>query len=414
MHGMSVFSRASADPAGSTVSADASPVEVQGTLRDCTSRGKGLRKLRAGEIAVVDSRDMSRREAEQLIAAAPAAVLNLSTFSTGAMPNYGPHLLLDAGIALYEARGDQLRELLRDGKKASVQESGLIHVGKRPAGEANAITRGGADETFATAQRNLLDHMEAYFGNTIEFIHSESPLLIDGVGVPEMGETMSGRKVLIVADAADAKEKLGRLRNFIREYEPVLIGAGAGANVISEAGYEPDFIVGDPTTIAEENLRGQARVVLPADPDGHAAGLERIQDLGVGAMTFPAATDSALDLAILLARFHDAEMIVTVSDAADLDAIFAGAPHASPAAMLTRLKAGNRIVDSTVIDDLYAVQSGGGLAWAWAVLGLLVAVATIILVVGLGGDGAFAENLVDTWDALVERVQGWFEGWTQG
>lgn len=407
MHNMSVFSRANADPAGSIVSAAASPVEVQGTLRDCTARGKGVRKLRAGEVAVVDSRDMGRREAEQLIAAAPAAVLNLSTFSTGAMPNYGPHLLLDAGIALYEAHGGPLRELLRDGKKVSVQEAGTIHVGKKPAGEAVAVTREGADETFAAAQRSLLDHMEAYFGNTIEFIHSESPLLIDGVGVPEMGDTMTGRKVLIVTDSADAKDKLGALRNFIREYEPVFIGVGAGTDVISELGYQPDYIVGDPTTVAEENLRGEARVVLPADPDGHAAGLERIQDLGVGAMTFPAATDSAVDLAILLACFHDAEMIVTVGEVVDLDAIFARAPQASPAALLTRLKAGNRIVDSTVIQNLYAVQSGGGLAWAWAVLGLLVLVATVVLVVGLGGDGAFAENLVDTWDALVERVQGW-------
>ena len=150
-------------------------------------------------------------------------------------------------------------------------------------------------------------------------------------------------------------------------------------------------------------------MILPADPDGHAAGLERIQDLGVGAVTFPAATDSPADLAILLAVFHDAETIVTVGDGLDLDRIFAGDEDATPAAMLTRLKAGNRIVDSRVIENLYEKSSSGaGLAWAWAILGLLVAVATVILIVGLVGNGSFVDNLIDTWNNFALTVQNLF------
>lgn len=49
------------------------------------------------------------------------------------------------------------------------------------------------------------------------------------------------------------------------------------------------MIVGDPDQISTDALKCGAQVVLPADADGHAPGLERIQDLGVGAMTFPAA-----------------------------------------------------------------------------------------------------------------------------
>lgn len=381
---------------------------VQGRIRDCTAQGKGRAKLGPGDIAVVNSPDMTRREAKQLVDAAPAAVVNLSRFSTGAVPNYGPHLLLDAGIPLIEGAGAQTRSVLRSGKKTTITPEGEIYVGKKYVGTGERVGRAQLEESFAAAQQDLVAHMEAYFGNTIEYIHSESPLLIDGVGVPDLGEAMSGQKVMVVSGSGDElRERLGALRNFIREFAPVLIGVGPAADTLAAMGFDTDFIVGDPVDISAESLRGGAKVILPADPDGHAAGLERIQDLGVGAMTFPAATGSPTDLAILLASYHDAEMIITVGDSIDLDQIFTAPSESSPPALLARLKAGRRLVDARVIEDLYRASSGGGVAWAWAILGVLVALAALVLIVGLGGPGEFSQNLVDTWNRIALTVQGW-------
>lgn len=392
-----------------TVSSAGSVDTLQGTLRDCTPQGKGLARLHAGDIAFVDAPDISRRLAETLAAAKPTAVVNLARFSTGAIPNYGPHLLLDAGVPLYEAAGSELRSKIRDGKKARVSPEGEITVGRKVVGHATAVTREDIDTTFADAQRGLVDNMEAFFGNTIQFIHSEAPLLIDGVGAPELGDIMTDRKVIVVSPAADTRDRLAGLRNFIQEFSPVIIGVGRATDTLAEMGYDPDIIVADPTQVSAKNLRGDAKVILPAETDGYAPGLERIQDLGVGAMTFPAATESATDLAILLAVFHDAETVVTVGQPVDLDSIFANASAAEPAALLARLKAGRKIVDSTVIENLYTKTSGGGsVAWAWAILGLLVAAATIVVIVGLGGPDTFTDNLVNTWDAIADAVRGWF------
>lgn len=382
---------------------------ITGSLRDCTPQGKGMRKFNDGDIAIVDAPDMSRREAQALVEKRPGAVVNIAKFSSGNIPNYGPQLLLDAGIPLLENAGASTRGSFRDGKKGSVTADGEVRAGKKAIAQADALDRATVDSAFDESQQHLVDHMEAYFGNSIEFIHSESPLLVDGVGVPELGDAIAGRKVLIVSPTGDTRERIETMRNFIREFQPVIIGVGAAADTLLDAGYSCDFIVGDPADISNDNLRGDARVILPADPDGHAAGLERIQDLGVGAVTFPAATDSPTDLAILLAVFHDAETIVTVGDNLDLDRIFAGDEDATPAAMLTRLKAGNRIVDSRVIENLYEKSSSGrGIAWAWAILGLLVAVATVILIVGLMGNGSFVDNLIDTWNNFALTVQNLF------
>src|SRR5699024_12739532 len=123
----------------------------------------------------------------------------------------------------------------------------------------------------------------------------------------------------------------------------------------------------------------------------------------------PAATESATDLALLLADYHEAELIVQVGDSLDLDDIFAAESNATPAAMLTRLKAAHRLVDSSAIINLYTVKSSGSLTWLWAILGILVALAAIVLVVGLGRQCSFINNHVDSWHHIQLPEQGWCE-----
>lgn len=393
---MSLFSRSSDLPG------------QHGTLRDCTPGGKGMRKFTAGDFAVINAADISRQEAQTLVDAEPGAVLNASRFTTGAIPNYGPHMLLDADVLLLEDLGEDFLQQFRDGKQARILD-GEVLIGEKSLGMGEVLSRDRAEAEFTDAQRGLVDHMEAFFGNSTQFIHSEGPLLIDGLGIPEAGADMRGRKVVLVSPTADHREQIRLLRNFIREYEPVFIGVEEAADSLVDMGYTPDYIVANPANVRAETLRSGAHVILPAEPDGHAPGLERIQDLGVGAMTFPASADSATDLALLLADYHEAQLIVQVGGQLDLDDIFANRPHATPSAMLSRLKAGTRVVDSDAVVNLYARPSSGGLGWLWALLGILVALAAVVLIVGFGGDGSFVHNLIDTWNNIALTVQGWFQ-----
>src|SRR5699024_3808345 len=179
-----------------------------------------------------------------------------------------------------------------------------------------------------------------FSGNAIEFIRSESPLLIDGVGVPEIDVDRDGRHVLAVSDGPEHAEDLKRLKPFIKEYSPVLVGIGEGADALIAGGYRPELLVGDPGEIRTETLKCGAQVVLPADQDGHAPGLERIQDLGIGARTFPAA-GAPTALAVLLSDHHGAALIVAVGAIASIDACFDRTlGHPNPSAFLTRLKVG--------------------------------------------------------------------------
>ncbi|MDU0477628.1 putative cytokinetic ring protein SteA [Staphylococcus chromogenes] len=394
---MSLFSRNS-DLPGSTA-----------TLRDCTPEGKGFKRLGVGDIALIDAPDLGRALAQKLADAKPRAVVNLAQFTTGAMPNFGPQILLDSQIMLVEGVGSELREHIKDGKKVRITDDGQLFLGERAIGSGNVVTAASAEQSFSNAQQNLVDHMEAFFGNTIQFIHSESPLLIDGLGVPETGLDFSGRKVVVLSPGIGHRAELKNLRNFIREYEPILIGVESAADTLVEAGYKPDLIVGNPANIGNDALRSGARVVLPAAPDGHAKGLERIQDLGIGAMTFPAASESATDLALLLADYHEAQLVVSAGSSLALGDIFRGGHDATPSALLTRSKLGGKLVDGKAISDLYTVRTGSSLSWLWALLGVLVALAVIIGIAGTAGDGSFVNNLIDTWNNIALSFQNLFK-----
>ena len=115
-----------------------------------------------------------------------------------------------------------------------------------------------------------------------------------------------------------------------------------------------------PSQISTEALKCGAQVVLPADADGHAAGLERIQDLGVGAMTFPAA-GSAADLALLLADHHGASLIVTAGHTASIEEFFdRSRQQSNPSTFLTRLKVGEKLVDAKAVATLYRNRISAG------------------------------------------------------
>src|SRR6516162_10769712 len=70
-------------------------------------RTKNLTKrLRPGEIAIIDHVDLDRVAAEGLIARQVAAVVNAAPSISGRYPNLGPQRLIEAGIPLVDDMGE--------------------------------------------------------------------------------------------------------------------------------------------------------------------------------------------------------------------------------------------------------------------------------------------------------------------
>ncbi len=376
---------------------------VVGTARVDRDIDRLLRRIEPGDIVVLDVLDLDRVTADALVEANVAGVVNASPSISGRYPNLGPEVLVSNGVVLIDETGPEVFKKVKDGAKIRLNNGG-VYSGDRRLSLGTERTEEEIVEKMHEAKSGLVSHLEAFAGNTIEFIRSESPLLIDGIGIPDIDVDLRRRHVVVVAEEPNAAADLKGLKPFIKEYQPVLIGVGTGADVLRKAGYRPQLIVGDPELMSAEVLKCGAQVVLPADADGHARGLERIQDLGVGAMTFPAA-GSAADLALLLADHHGAALIVTAGHTASIEEFFdRNRQHSNPSTFLTRLKVGDKLVDAKAVATLYRSRISGG-SIALLVLAMLIAVIVALWVSRT--DTIVLEWIAQYWNRFTVLVQGW-------
>jgi uncharacterized membrane-anchored protein len=232
----------------------------------------------------------------------------------------------------------------------------------------------------------------------------ERELLLDGVGVPNVRTSLDGKHCLIVVRGYDYKDDLDVLASYIREFRPVLIGVDGGADALVEAGYTPDMIIGDMDSVSDDVLRCGAEVVVHAYPDGRAPGLARVENLGVNAVTFPAAATSE-DIAMLLADEKGATLIVAVGTHATLVEFLDKGRAGMASTFLTRLRVGSKLVDAKGVSRLYR-QRISSVSLVLLVMSALCAMAAALAVSTVGR--SYLQVLVEQWDNLVFRLQGLF------
>src|ERR671933_451456 len=74
-----------------------------------------LRRIQAGEVAVIDHEDLDRVSAEGLVARGVFAVVNAAQSISGRYPNLGPLILVEHGIPLVDGVGRLLMSKVREG-----------------------------------------------------------------------------------------------------------------------------------------------------------------------------------------------------------------------------------------------------------------------------------------------------------
>ncbi|AZI57586.1 thiamine pyrophosphokinase [Nakamurella antarctica] len=376
---------------------------VTGVARVARRSDTLLSRVGNGDIVVIDHMDIDRKTAEALVHAGVTAVINASPSISGRYPNLGPEILVSSGIILVDEIGDKVFSRLKDGAKVRLDE-GTLYAGEDIIGTGTVQTPEAIADLLIDAKTGMAAQLEAFAANAIEYMKRERGLLLDGVGIPDITTDLKERQVLLVSASAETAKELKGLKKYIADYRPVLIGIDAGADALREAGYKPDLILGNPESISSETLTAGAEVVIPAHTDGHAPGLERVQDLGIGAVTFPASGTSE-DLALLLVDAHEAALIVTVGMRTTLTDLLDRGRGSTASTFLVRMRVANKVVEAAAVSKLYRAR----ISW-WAVLLLIVAAATAIVVALLVSDvsGTYADLFRDWWSEFTTWVKGLF------
>lgn len=364
-------------------------------------RTKSLTKrLRPGEVAVIDHEDLDRVSAEALVACQPAAVLNAARSTSGRYPNLGPEILVSAGIPLVDDLGPDVM---------SITEGHAVRVLDGAVYDGDTLVAEGVEQTEATvalateeARAGLSVQLESFAANTMDYLRRERDLLLDGVGVPDIDTVIDGRQVLIVVRGYHYKEDLVTLRPYIREYRPVLIGVDGGADAILDAGWRPDMIVGDMDSVSDRALTCGAEIVVHAYRDGQAPGLSRVEQLGVPHVVFPA-TGTSEDVAMLLADDKGAELIVAVGTHATLVEFLDKGRSGMASTFLTRLRVGSKLVDAKGVSRLYRQRISN------LQLVLLVLAGLLALGVALASTAA-GQTFFGLAGARIDDLTSWVSG----
>ena len=383
---MSIFRRREPVEAGPGV---VGPARVDARTKNLTKR------LQPGDIAVIDHLDIDRVSAEALVACRPAAVLNVARSSSGRYPNLGPEIIVQAGIPLIDDLGGAVMSV-REGRPLRVEDAAVYSGGVLIA-EGVEQTEESIAQIMVEAREGLSIQLEAFAGNTMDFLARERELLLDGVGVPDVRTEIEGRHVLIVVRGYHYKEDLAMLRSYVREYRPILIGVDGGADAILETGFSPDMIVGDMDSVSDRALLSGAEIVVHAYRDGRAPGLSRVQQLEVEHVVFPA-TGTSEDVAMLLADDKGAELIVAVGTHDTLVEFLDKGRAGMASTFLTRLRVGSKLIDAKGVSQLYRTR----ISTMQVVLLALAGLAAIVVALATT---EFGQTL---WLLIMARLDGLF------
>jgi uncharacterized membrane-anchored protein len=381
----------------------AEPGTIIGTARLDRRTKRLVGRLRAGDLAVIDHVDIDRVAADALVAVGVSAVLNAKPSISGRYPNLGPQVLVDAGILLLDDLGEGIFQNVREGDELRV-DGNTVFLGDEPVAHGVRQDAESVGKSMVDAREGLSVQLEAFAANTMEYLKQERDLLLDGVGVPEIATQVAGRHCLIVVRGYDYKADLDVLRPYIREFKPVLIGVDGGADALVEAGYTPDMIIGDMDSVSDDVLRCGAEIIVHAYPDGRAPGLARMHQLGVPAITFPAAATSE-DIAMLMADEKGASLIVAVGTHATLVEFLDKGRGGMASTFLTRLRIGGKLVDAKGVSRLYR-QSISGSSLLLLVLSAIAAMAAAVAVSTIGK--AYLAVVAEWWDNLMFQLQRLF------
>ena len=368
---------------------------IEGTARLGERTKHLVKRLRAGEVAVIDHVDIDRIAAEELVEAGVVAVLNAAPSSSGRYPNAGPLMLARAGIALVDAPAAKLFEQLKDGDRVRIA-GGAIYVGAEEVAQGRRLRVAELEREMQEHRQRIDEALGEFAENTVAHVREETDLLTGNIAFPPTRASFRDRHVLIVVRGDRHRRDLKALRAYIRDVRPLIVAVDGGADGILEAGLKPDMIVGDMDSAGDAALRCGAELIVHAYPDGRAPGRERLLEAGLDHQVIPAAGTSE-DVAMLMAYEKGATLIVSVGAHFNLVEFLDRKRGGMSSTFLTRLRIGERLVDAKGVSRLYNPSSALA-PLAFFMVAFLILVTILVIT---------SPALNDVWELVWLKIRIW-------
>jgi uncharacterized membrane-anchored protein len=344
-------------------------------------------RVHPGDIVLLDVADLTPADAASLIAAAPAAVLDVSAVVSPRGNGDGLRLLLSSGVAVLDQVGTGIWSSVTDGDELHVDlRSGEL---RSPDGRLAGL---GVVTCLADLPEGSAPPLEQ--DRTVQLLHDAATALsagqetpsgaqhraveLDGVldGVLEVLDLLGAadRPILIVG-AATTPEQVTALRSWVALHTPVVICVDGAAALWtgSRRRRVPDVIVcRDPAELGRPRELSRVHCII-----GPPEVAERSLTLGLPTATLHGPTTS-LVTALRLARCSATPVVVTVGIPLAVSDLL-GLPREAAADVLCELvQLAGRLVPAAA-GGLARVRHGWGLTTLVGAAGSAAAVAVLAL-----------------------------------
>ncbi|MBU4241439.1 MAG: hypothetical protein KKE43_08070, partial [Actinobacteria bacterium] len=175
-----------------------------------------VKRLNAGEVAIIDHTDIDRVSAESLVERKPAVVVNAACSLTGLYPNLGPLIIVASGIRIVDEVGGEVFDLVKEGDIVQV-DGGSVFLGDDEVASGRLLNLPEIEARVEESKKNLGKHLGDFAANTMELLEVEKEILLESVDLPNISSGLAGRQVLVVVRGHDYKRDLLALRPYLRE-----------------------------------------------------------------------------------------------------------------------------------------------------------------------------------------------------
>lgn len=341
------------------------------------------RKLKRGEIAVIDRADLDAASADLLADREPRCVINVSPSLTGRFEARGASRLAARNVVLLDA-SDRSLIAASDGDQATVDFA--ADESDAPGATRTATVTKGSDSfecrvidadyiasQVAEAKSGARSLVPRLTAQALDLVQRDGAAVADGDAVPHLDFDLGGKDVLVVAAGSDFRQQLAALRHVVRDLRPLVVVTGDAANEVAQH-HRIDVIVGPLEGVSDEVLTRASRVVVHGESNTVAS--TRLGALGVRHVSSESRLESA-DLAVALAATAGARMVITVGIEA---AIFelADSPRGA-SALLARVAAGPAWIDGRTLARVYRSRWSRLQGWLVVVLAALALAAALAL-----------------------------------
>lgn len=323
---------------------------VSGTVRVGHDPRVLARRLRKGDIAIIDRTDLDAASAEMLADRHPACVINASSSLTGRFEARGAERLVARRIPLIDV-SDRAVLAATDGETITIDltatDGGATFSMGGTTFEGVIVDAALVAERLGAAKPGAGMRVTHLAASALDLIHRDGPALVEGDSVPLLELKLSNRDALVVTAGPNFRPQLKALKRAIRDLKLAIVVTGDAADAVAES-HRIDVIVGPLDGVSDEVLARASEVVIHGE--SLAVASTRLGALGVRYVTSESRLSSE-DLAVAVAASAGARMIATVGIESSLADLVDS--HRGASAVLARLAAGPAWIDGRMLARLH-------------------------------------------------------------